>query len=246
MKTKLLYLLLLMPMVFFAQQRDVLKGRVISDVLKVEYVSVYNLSSKASVATDADGRFEIHARLGDTLKVTAIAFKDEVVVVKQSDINDGLIVIRVEGSITMLDEVLVNNLTGNLALDSKNAKIVKTDEAKFDTYEINKDLYINSIAGNGRGMDFMAIGRMMGGPPKRKTPPAQTFITSKVFASAVRELYSDEYFVKSLKIKKEDIPSFLSYCDQGEAVRILLDPKNEFKLIAYLTDKSVEYLKNKE
>jgi len=244
MKIKLLYFLLLLPALLLAQQRELLSGRVISDTIKAEYVSVANVSAKTSVVTDDGGRFAMQVRVGDTLEVTGIAFKKEIVQVKQHDIKEKLVVIRLIGNITMLDEVIISGLTGNLERDSKNAKIVETEQAKFDVHQINKDLYINSIAGNGRGMDFLAIGRMVTGPPKRKTPPVQTFVTNKAFADAVRELYSDAYFVETLKIKKENISAFLNYCDQGEAVRVLLNPRNEFKLVAYLSDKSIEYLKN--
>ena len=246
MKTKLLYLLLLLPLTIFAQQRELLNGRVISDTIKVEYVSIKNLSSSASVVSDADGKFRINTRVGDTLRVSGISFSDAVVKVTGENFREGLIVIRLTGSITMLDEVVVNGLTGNLAYDSKHARIVETPAAKFDVHQINKDLYIKSVAGNGRGMDFLAIGRMVSGPPKRVTPPKQVFITDKAFAVAVRELYSDKYFVESLKIKKEDITLFLAYCDEGDSVRYLLNADNEFQLISYLSTKSEQYLKTKQ
>lgn len=242
MKTKLLCLLLLMPLLFFAQQRELLQGRVISDTIKAEYLNVKNISANVATVTDGEGKFVIHARVGDTLKVSGIIIKEVYVQLKQQDFNDALVVIKVQNNITVLDEVLINGLTGNLAVDSKNAKIPKVDP-RFDVAEINKGLYVNSIAGNGRGMDFMAIGRMISGPPKPKFIPHQVFVTEKPFATAVRELYSEVFFTDTLKISKEDIASFLHYCDEGEKVRYLLNPNNEFSLISYLSVKSKQYLK---
>ena len=243
MKCTLLYIaVLFLPVVLFAQQRQALKGKAISDIYKVESLTVQNLSAKTATVTNNEGDFSLPAAVGDTLFFSGITFRDLYVTLQEKDLNEPLLVIRLEVNVIQLEEARVNQLTGNLAIDSKNSKI-DVEMPKFNAAEINKDR-LNSIAGNGQGMDFAAIYTMIAGRPKSR-PKTAPYNSGKVFAVAVKEKYSGQFFTKGLKIPTADIDAFLHYCDSGPGIQYLLMPKNELQLISYLENRSIDYLNNK-
>ena len=67
---------------------------------------------------------------------------------------------------------------------------------------------------------------------------------SKSFAEHIKERYSNHFFVETLKIKNEEIPSFLAFAqmDSEELVKFL-KVENELKLIEYLISKADEFKK---
>ncbi|WP_159799557.1 hypothetical protein [Flavobacterium sp. MK4S-17] len=238
MKINFLFLLIIFPLCMFAQksERELLKGKVISDSLKVEYLSVYNLNAKTGNVTDDEGNFVIYARPADTLKFAGIAFKTMQHIVTAADLKQELFVVKIEGEATQLEELLITDLTGNLAVDSKNTKVMAVG-SKFNAAEINKNLLPPA-----NGVNIVALINLVAGKKKeavRDKRPA--FITDKPFPQAVRELYSDRFFTETLKVPQDEIGLFLTYCDNGN--RYLLDPRNEIELISYLDVKSREYLK---
>ncbi|MFL9845708.1 hypothetical protein [Flavobacterium rhizosphaerae] len=224
-----------------AQQRELLKGKVITDSVSVSYLTVQNLTTGRATVTDAEAVFTISAHAGDTLFFSGMPIRDLKLVLKKADFKEALFVVRADVNVIMLDEVVVHNLTGNLAVDSKRSNIA-VYKPEFDTRQINKDIISGGGAANG-SMNFIAIYKMVA-KNKSKIPDTKPYVSDKPFTVKVRELYEDEFFVKTLKIEKEDIPIFLQYCaPQGSDW--LLNPKNELQLITYLTDKSSAFLKEK-
>jgi hypothetical protein len=242
---KLLFLLMLLPSFAPAQERQLLRGKAITDELKIESLSVYNISGETSTESNGEGDFSIYAKEADTLMFSSIGFNELRVILTAKDLKEELFVVRLESGVTMLDEVVVNKLTGSLAADSKNIKTL-TINSLFDPADINKDIIIETGIG---GVNFIAVFNMVF--KKKKAPVKasvyQTFMPPphKLFADVVRGSFPEKFFTESLKIPIEKVPLFLQFCDDGSK-RYLLDPRNEFQLIEYLNAKSHEYLKQQE
>ena len=65
MKNKLLYIFLLVSFISFSQvkERDLIVGKIKSDSLEVENITVFNVSSNIGAVTDIDGKFSIKMKL---------------------------------------------------------------------------------------------------------------------------------------------------------------------------------------
>lgn len=243
--TTLLYLIfLLLSTLLSAQNRQLLHGRLVADSLLVDNVSVSNITAKAGAVTNDKGAFSIYARPKDTLLFSSVTFHSVYRVLKEEDLLQNPLVIKVDLNVTVLDEVVVSNMS-TILKPSKEKNIVSEKSLKYDAPQLNKQIIENQVAKNGQGIDVIGVVKLFSRKRKGMKKGTEDYPAQKVFAVKVRNLYSDTFFIKTLKIPEADVDSFLHFCDTGANVQHLLIPKNELDLITYLTNKSAEYLKNK-
>ncbi|GGB82275.1 hypothetical protein GCM10007424_22870 [Flavobacterium suaedae] len=237
MNKLLIILFLLLTTLVSAQNRQPLQGLVISDTLKIEYLSVINLSTKKDTITDEAGNFMIDARVTDTLRFAGALVQTIDYVLQENDFKEELFIIRVSPDATMLKEVVISGLTGNLATDSKNTEVTLLN-SQFKTAEINEHVY------NSPG--FVGLFKMIfKKKPGTKKATRYKYKQTNSFPIEVRNRYDDNYFTETLSIPQEDIMKFLYYADTRTAYH-LLEPNKELELLQFLREKSMEYLKHKE
>jgi hypothetical protein len=259
MKTKLLLLLLfLLPIAVIAQDRprQILNGRVVADSLKVEGLSVYNVSSHIGAVTDKQGSFTIYARPKDTLFFSSVSYRSVRLVLSEKDILERPLIIKLDVNYIMLDEVVITptTLTGKLDKDSKNTKI-RLITSGMDSYQaiqtdtprpksnVNTALP-SSVTGSAlTGVNLGQVFNLFFKKRKRKDA-GEIYGTkeTKPFSVAAKERFTYYFFTEMLKIPKDEIGLFLNFCDKGKESYALLDPKKEFELTDYLVAKSKEYL----
>lgn len=225
-------------------QRQQLQGKVIADQVKPTGISIHNTSLGVTSAASNDGDFVILAGPSDVLRVFGEGYTDVEIMLTEKDFKEAFIVVRVEPDAILLNEVVVPGLTGNLATDSRKAPILDTS-TWFDPAVINKDVIVQNGIG---GINFIALaGMLFKKKPVKEASGRPLFLppSDKVFSTVVREKYPQAFFTNTLNIPVAEIPLFLHFCDDG-ANRHLLAPANEFRLIQYLQQKSVQYLKKRK
>ncbi|RZJ71491.1 MAG: hypothetical protein EOO45_11865 [Flavobacterium sp.] len=257
MANKLLFLFLIfLPCVVLAQkeQREILRGRVVADSLQVENISVLNVSSNIGAVTDERGNFTIYARPADTLQFTSITFRSGRIVLKKSDFLEEKFMVRLEENVTVLDEIRIIPLTGDLSRDSKKAKTLLVTSG-INSGAIAKDYYrnykndenINSVwhadGSAPSGIDFVRVFKSFFKKKKSDKPERDAYNRRLPFAEVAKEKFTYHFFTETLKIPKDEIGLFLTFCDNGAFAASLTDPAKEFELTDYLITKSAEYLK---
>lgn len=251
MKKILLLLIVLFPILMSAQEgRKILRGQVVADSIKVEYITVLNKNTNIKAVTDDNGLFSIYAQPADTLYFSSITFRPAMLVLAKEHFNESRLLIKLDQDITMLNEVVITPLTGNLEEDSKDVKtrIFTSDlDAKSLTEGINVEdkIPVNPAFPSAErrlpGMDFVKIYDMIFKPKGRKKDYTKEYLNGKTFSEVAQEKYTYYFFTETLKLKHEDIGLFLAYCDNGEESAKLLAPDKEFELTDYLIKKSEEY-----
>lgn len=250
MKTKLFYLLLfVLPLAGFSQSRQLLRGHLVSDTLQVENMSVQNLSARTKTVTDTRGNFLMYARVGDTLYFDSMLFRSTRLLITGDDMKQNPLTIHLDVNVTVLDEVVINPLTGNLDKDANRAKVKRlnpdVDDNEFKAYPASKQNVNGALPvteSQLQGIDFIAIGKMIFKPKKKKKDKGEIYNNevSKTFSEVAIARYTDYFFTETLQIPPKDIALFLAYCDAPVA-RPLLDPRKEFELTDYLIKKAKEY-----
>jgi hypothetical protein len=254
-KALFIFVLLALPLIAFSQNspREILHGKIVADSLKVNDVTVYNLSSRIGARTDNKGEFTLYARATDTLFFSSITFRSVHLVLKPSDMLLETLVIKLDVNVTMLDEVVINPivLTGDLAGDSK-AKKIKTIGAGFDANALIRTAPPKYTETNTaipqqesylQGINFVKLYNNIFKKKKKKDRgDVAGGTTDKPFYQAAKELFTYHFFTETLKIPHGQIDTFLIYADPGADAARLLDPKNEFELTDYLIVKGKEYL----
>lgn len=243
-------LFLLLPAVVLSQDRKLLKGKAIADIMTVDELTVNNITATTSVLVNDEGNFTIEAKQGDVLEFTSILFKAQKHTLTANDFKEELFVIRMEPVAILLDEVQLSGLTGNLAIDSKRIKTDKLFNSGFDASVINLNVVPDNALGN---MNFIALAGMLynavfpsSGDTTKK--PVYKPVEHKSFSKVLQESYPLSFFTDTIGVPKERLGLFLNFCNDG-AKRYLLDPKNEADLITHLKNKYIQYqilLKNDE
>lgn len=259
MKNNLIFFVLLISGLAFSQKnpREILNGQVISDSLQTDNITVKNLSTNTGTITDSKGNFSIYARATDTLFFTSLSFRDVKLILNESHFTVEKIVVKLDTDVNVMEELVMTNLTGNLAADSKRVKI-KNYTPSFNSGEIirkmnneirppkESDLPNTALPQNMSsltGVNFKKLYQQLAKPkPKKYNPPVKD-VTPKTFQYIVRQRYAVEFFTESLSIPADEIGLFLSYCDRDSETEGLLHHSRQLELTDYLVSKSAEYLK---
>jgi len=261
-------------MVLFSQfansqrfERELLKGKIISDSMEVENITVFNLSAKNAVITNIEGEFYIKAIATDTLYFQGVSFVSKQYVLTEKDFKNEVLEIQLYVKINELNEVVVSpyTLTGNLHVDTQKIKVIELDLKSIDLrssktydddrfYKAPQNTAVSShFAPNGSNIDFKIIGNFIGnilgikGNPKKYSDSVYEQrrlrdIQSKSYSQHIKERFSNHFFQKALKIKEEEVVDFLIFSEPDlNELAELLKPNNNFKLTDYLVQKSQEF-----
>ncbi|HEX8268892.1 MAG TPA: hypothetical protein VF581_03285 [Flavobacterium sp.] len=242
------------PTLLFSQDtpRQILRGQVVADSLDVEKVNVLNNSTNISAGTDAYGKFTIYARAKDTLIFSSVILRPLILILREDDFTPEGLKVRLEGGITMLDEVIVSrmNLTGQLDTDSKS---IKTFDLKLPTpANIPNSLgYVKGIhniatpatESSLTGINFVKIGRFLAGIFVKPNPKQPGLLyEGELFADEIKARFTYHFFTETLRLAPDKMGLFLAFCDTAEAKQLLAD-ENMFELTDYLIKKSEEFHK---
>lgn len=273
MKIKLLFLFLMLSFFSFSQvkERELITGKIKSDSLEVENITVFNVSSNIGAVTDVDGKFSIKIKEKDTLVIQGLAYVSTKYIIQKTDLDKELLEIYLKVRINELNEVEVTpySLTGILEVDTDKIKTYKPDLSGIDYSKLQpKDILdtkpVNSVMPNALAptpVNLKAIFGFVGkgikkliGSDKNETSSLEKAyqekrfkdVASKPFAEHMKEKFSNHFFTKQLKIKNEDIPMFLAYSETSTQELVdFLKPENYLNLIEYLIAKAEAFKKQK-
>ena len=275
MKIKLLNLFLLISFFSFSQlvERQLIVGKIKSDSLEVENITVFNVSSNIGVITDVDGVFSINVREKDTLVIQGLAYLSTKYIVQKTDLDRDVLEIYLKTRINELNEVEVSpyTLTGVLEVDTQKIKtygftITIGDIKKLKPKDI-RDTKVTNIAmpqtmSTLTGIDFKlifggltkGIGKLIKSDTKRKSSADLAYeaerlkeIKSKTFAAHMHEQFSNNFFENQLKLTKDEVPLFLAFAEvPSHEIAVYLEPENHLKLVEYLISKAEEFKKQQK
>ncbi|WP_339888251.1 carboxypeptidase-like regulatory domain-containing protein [uncultured Flavobacterium sp.] len=270
MKNKLLYIFLLVSFLSFSQvkERDLIVGKIKSDSLDVENITVFNVSSNIGAVTDIDGKFSIKIREKDTLVIQGLAYLSTKYIVQKTDLEKQILEIYLRTKINELNEVEVSpyTLTGVLEVDTGRIKTytpnLAIDFSKMKPKDIRETRVINTAMPTTLAqtpVNFLAIFGFIGkgikelvGSDKKKISSSEKAfnekrlkdVASKPFGEHMKEQFSNHFFVNQLKIKNEDIPMFLAFSETSASELVeFLKPEKHLKLIEYLISKAEAFKK---
>jgi hypothetical protein len=271
MKNIILFLSLYASIAVFSQDntRNVIAGKITSDSLDVENVTVLNVTTNIGAITDIEGKFYLKAKEKDTLVIRGLAYHSKIYILSKSDEEKKQIELFLKVKINELNEVEVTpfTLSGNLEEDTKKIKVIENDFSSIDFSKMKpKDIREVPVVNNANpqifstltGINFILIFDFIGNKvgsllgvkkAERISNSEQVFynrklkeVKSKPFTEHMKEKFSNHFFVSSLKIKNEDIPFFLAFSEcTSEELLEFLKPENELYLIEYLIIKSKEF-----
>lgn len=210
-----------------------IKGKVMSKNLPINNVEVINVNSKEVISTNPDGVFEIKAT---TLNWITFYHKDydvvKIYIDSLFDFNKSLEIELFQKS-TKIEEVLVE----------KQQPLLKGMKYSMPVIPYNKPSVQFNDGSIPNGMNFIAIGKLIGGLFKNKN---KTVIKEKVpvqFRTFTSQSYNSEFLVSSLKLKPEEIEEFLNFCSFDSKSKEAVEDSDKLILLQFLITKSEEFKK---
>lgn len=210
-----------------------IKGKVISNKLPIHNIEVINTNSKVVINTNQEGAFEIKAATGNWI---TFYHKDydvvKIYVDSLFDFNKSIEIELFQKS-TTIEEVQVekkHSLTkgmkyGMPVIPYNNPSVnfsdgtVNTPVDFIQVFGLIKKLFKNKDK-----VDF-----------KPKLP-----IQFRIFTA---QSYSNEFLMKSLKLKQEEIEEFLNYCSFDSKSKEAVENSDKLILLQFLIEKSEEFKK---
>lgn len=231
--------------------RNTLNGRVFSDSISVEGISVFNKSSKRGAVTSPDGYFTLFAKPTDTLVFSSVQIKPTEIIIKDTDFRYKLFLVYLELSVNELEEITIRpkRFTGVLAKDSKGIPVVNVYQ-EFDSENISKLQFEADALTSSRnpamlsdgtiplGVDFVEVFKLIAPDIfKKKNKDREVFNKRQKFNDMVKSSYNDYFFTKILNLKLEDVDRFLLFCEDDPVLKPIVKDKNEFLLTEFLIQK---------
>ncbi|WP_457616118.1 hypothetical protein [Lutibacter sp.] len=253
MKKQLTSLFLFFTIVAFAQERNYTSiiGKIYSGNKIVTDAHIINLNNKLGSVSNDYGEFEINVKENDTLLISSIQYEKRKIRITKIHIKKRKLVIHLIPLVTVLDEVFLERLSGNLLSDlSKAPKDTIRHNFTFKASDLSKKLpvdqsgilsppdaeaFTNPIYISGGGgttiPDFYMIA-------KRKLKKVLT--KKKQFPEKIVGDLGVSFFTQQLKIPKEKINNFLQYCEYKNIIEKYY--KNDLlAVIQILIDESKAY-----
>ena len=252
------------------KEREVLRGKIVSDSMEVENITVLNVSTKIGAISDIDGYFSIKARVKDTLVFQGLAYISQKYILTESDFLVNNFKIKLDVKVNALDEVVVtpNSLTGILEVDTEKINVYELNMAGIDFSKLAPDDVRNSKSINPvvdsnysslRGINFGLLLDMFTSKERKERKKQERLekheneqwkkeVMVKSFYEHLMHRYSHNFFITNLNVKNEEIISFVSYAEPNDFnfMAKILKHENEIQLIEYLVKKSEEFNRNKK
>lgn len=220
---KILLLTFLVSYVALSQEK-IIKGRVVANGNNVEGINLVNLVNEKSAVTDSNGDFSILAKVDDLLVFSAVNMHYKRKIIEADDFQKDIIIIEMEPKINQLDEV---EITKYVNITAYNLGIIKFKPKVYTVAER----------------------RMIARVGSRAERKARVEGEKKLMLiERIGILYSDEYFIRVLKIDPDYVMAFKYYCsEQPDFIKIVNSRvKDKIKLAIIELARKYNELQNEE
>ena len=221
--------------------RQLLRGKVLYRGSNVPNENVINTTTERATITNTNGEYAIMVKVGDELVFSALNYQIEIVTITAEVLQKNRLVIEVNEKVTQLDEVVVSPEEQEEFLEMQSEKF------KGYEYEIDRTTEVENVAlsqserGVRDGINFVNIFKaLLNSSKKDKTEERPKLKVSDV----LRQVYEEEFFVSDLKLPKDKIDAFLTYCDAQMPAQSIFKKANEFQLIDFLVTHSKTFLED--
>lgn len=217
----------------------------------VEGISVYNASTNKGTITNNKGAFVIEVGLNDKLEISALQFRKRTIIVDAIIIKNKSLKIYLVENINNLEEVTVlpYQLAGYITEDIKTAEVVKPivfSYDNFEDYEFSADYKtsVENIALEGKvlenGLNVVNVLNLLIRPLfKNKKKDNNSNLPS---VKNLSNKYTNHFLSNGFNIPDGEAGLFIEYVENNGLTSALLEKGNEMKLVAFLHEKSKQFL----
>lgn len=246
-KTSILNLLSIVLLFFGAvthAQEIKIEGKVLFDKTPLKDINVLNKNTQKGTATDNDGNFSMNVTLGDSILFSSLSFRNRVIQISETHINDKSMEVYLELGFTELDEVELEQWfqleLGDVAVDER----ARLNNDQTDDYRPPNASYFVDPTAKHSGISARSIYRELTKKSRLKKAEQKKLddkmaILLAQFPEELKGSYGTEFFTITLNIPADEVDRFLDYCD-GNGLSEYFD-KSEFLIKDFLIKQSQAY-----
>jgi hypothetical protein len=213
----------------YGQSEIQLKGKIISDNSPVANAEIVNATSKKVVVSNKLGEFTIPVKRADLLVVVAKNCFEKQIYLSTSLLSQDKLIIEITKKANELEEVVVKKEA--LVSQEEIAKIIGLNRYNSTMLANQSGVYTGETI---NGMDFVAIGKLIGKLFKKKKKQK---IATVNFKEYIAENVDETFLHKTLKLSDTDYFRFLDFCEADSNVKKIIESDNQFDIINFLYNK---------
>ncbi len=196
-----------------------LKGKVILDALNLQNINITNLTSKTKTITSNEGYFSIMAKVNDTLFFSGLQTIGIQVVVRQTDFNENLFLVKLKQQARQLDEIFIKKYD---EYDAVKLGILLKPAKEFTPAESR----INEATGGG----ILALNPILNAISGRtKLLKKELAIEKKeILLDKLKSLYNNTFYTETLKIPSDYVNGFQYYVIDDPELIVSINSKNKY------------------
>lgn len=240
MTQRLSFLLMFYGIFAFAQKSPIfIKGNIQVDSINIEDVHIVNKTTKIGTTSNEFGNFEIPVQIGDILHFSHLNYEFNIVYITE---KKSVTTLEIIGSKkTHLLEAFTLNNKSVFYVDKEimphNLPVVNATTLKLpyaNSKKIKRNALISIQSGASINLENL-IARINGN--HKRIQKAKKLFSEDQQLTEIRKLFTDDFFITDLKIKKEYINQFLNFC-KSKPILAVFKKNNVLELIRILEAES--------
>jgi hypothetical protein len=206
-----------------------IEGKVAADFSNLEGIYVVNTSSEKSTTTNSEGHFSIEAKVGETLLLSAMNFKEVEIVLSESDFSKKWLVVSMQPIVNELREVIV----GNSAISAESLGIILYGQKKYTPAE--RKIF---TATSGFGID--PILNLISG--RTNMLKKELEIEKKEgYLIQLENLFQPDFYIHSMHIPQLHVKGFLYFLVENPKFISVLKTKNRTAIEFSMSELAVKF-----
>lgn len=206
-----------------------IEGKVAADFSNLEGIYVVNTSSEKSTTTNSEGHFSIEAKVGETLLLSAMNFKEVKIVLSESDFSKKWLVVSMQPIVNELKEVIV----GSSSISAESLGIIPYGQKKYTPAE--RKIF---TATSGFGID--PILNLISG--RTNMLKKELEIEKKEgYLIQLENLFQPDFYIHSMHIPQLHVKGFLYFLVENPKFINVLKTKNRTAIEFSMSELAVQF-----
>ena len=227
----------------FSQTDKLISGKVLHEQFPVGKVDVINKTTQKSTTTDAKGEFALLVKVNDSIVFYSKEYYLKRLKLSPNDIETNNISVSMVKKPEELEEIIIRQ-TANIDFKLD----IKWEQVKRD--EITAERTENRLKTPGvydgvidKGLNLVRIGETILDLFKKEKEKVKKSLPKIEFIALAKSSCDPQFYIETLKLKPDEIPLFLQFCDADPKSKTLIENHNILSMMDFLSTKNIEFKK---
>jgi hypothetical protein len=240
-KTLVVALLMLFAPHLSAQERVLLKGKVIVDSI-VAPIHIINVTAEKGSLTQASGDFEMAVMVGDLVLFSSVQFQKKELLITAGILESGFLKVPLIVDINELDEVRLHQLSGSLTKDISEIETYDPLAVGIPLSD-RKPLSVEERKLSALSSPMDPVGLIYGvfSGERKRLKKAIENNELRTLVLKGRDLLPQEFYTETLKLENNQIIDFVYFCSRKSVFEKLVNKSEAIQLIRFFKEMIPEY-----